>query len=141
MALYNETEDWRNLKKLAEETLQYLPNDAKCLTYIDTAKNKKTKIDVAIDTAKKNPTADNYLNLSLYYYEAGKYIECINACKEAIKIKPNYVEAFNNICSAYNQLKMYDKAIEACNKALKIDPNYELAKNNIKLAKSQLQNK
>jgi len=141
MALYNETEDWRNLKKLAEETLQYLPNDAKCLTYIDTAKNKKTKIDVAIDTAKKNPTADNYLNLSLYYYEAGKYIECINACKEAIKIKPNYVEAFNNICSAYNQLKMYDKAVEACNKALAIDANYELAKNNIKLAKSQLQNK
>ena len=141
MALYNETEDWGNLKKLAEETLQYLPNDAKCLTYIDASKDKKTKFDIALEIAKKNPTAENYLNLSLYYYNAGMYIECINACKEAIKIKPDYAPAYNNICTAYNQLKMYDKAIEACNKALKIDPNYELAKNNIKLVRSQTQNK
>jgi len=134
MALYNDIQDWGNLKRLAEETLQYLPNDIKCLTYIDASKNKKTKLDVAIETAKKSPTADNYLNLSLYYYEAGLFNECIEACNVAVKIKPDYALAYNNMCSAYNALKMYDKAIEACNKALSIQPDLELAKNNRKIA-------
>jgi len=138
MALYNDTEDWGNLNKLAEETLKYFPDNARCLAYIDAAKNKKTKLDVAIETAKKSPTADNYLNLSLKYYEAGLFNECIEACKEALKIKPDFALAYNNMCSAYNELKMYDKAIEACNKAIAIQPDYELAKNNLAYAKSQI---
>jgi tetratricopeptide (TPR) repeat protein len=138
MALYNETEDWGALSKLAQETMQYLPGDPRCLAYLDAAKNKKTKLDVGVETAKKNPTADNYINLSLQYYEAGMYKECITACEEALKIKPNYAIAYNNICSSYNALKMYDKAIEACNKALAINPNFELAKGNLNSAKSQL---
>lgn len=138
MELYSETEDWDNLEKLAEETLQYLPNNPKCLAYIDAGKNKKTKLDAAIETAAKDPTPDNYLNLSLYYYNAGLYNECIEACKKAINIKPDYTLAYNNICSAYNQLKMYDKAVEACNKALSITPGYELAKNNLNFAKSHI---
>jgi len=138
MELYSETEDWSNLEKLAEETLKYLPNDPQCLTYINAGKNKKTKLDIAIETATTNPTPDNYLNLSLLYYNAGSYNECVEACKKAVKLKPDYALAYNNMCSAYNQLKMYDKAVEACNKAISITPDFELAKNNLKLAQSQL---
>jgi len=141
MALYNKTEDWSALSKLAEETMQYLPNDPRCLAYLDAAKNKKTKLDVAIETAKKNPTTDNYINLSLQYYEAGLYKECITACEEALKIKPDNAIAYNNICSSYNALKMYDKAIAACNKALELDRNFELAKGNLNYAISQMKNK
>ena len=135
--LYFFTEDWDNLKRLAEETLQMIPGDAKCLAYIDAAKNKKSKLDVALETANTNPTPENYLNLSLFYYEAGMYNECIDACEKAIKLKPDYASAYNNICSSYNALKMYDKAIEACNKAISLEPNFELAKNNLKFAQSQ----
>jgi protein O-mannosyl-transferase len=137
MELYSETEDWGNLKNLAEETMKYIPNDKTCLTYIDAAKNKKTKLDIAAETAEKDPTADNYLNLSLKYYEVGLYWECIQACEKAIKIKPDYALAYNNICSAYNQLKMYDKAEEACKKAIVLQPGYELAKNNLKIAQNK----
>ncbi len=136
MELYSETEDWGNLENLAVETLKYLPNDPKCLAFIDAGKNKKSKLDVAIETAEKNPTAENYLSLSLYYYDAGLYNECVDACSKAVKIKPDYALAYNNMCSAYNQLKMYDKAIEACNKAIAIKPDFELAKNNLKLAQT-----
>lgn len=138
MALYYDTEDWGALSRIAEETLQYLPNDAKCLAYIDASKNKKTKLDVAIETAKNSPTSDNYINLSLHYYEAGMYAECITACEEALKINPDNAIAYNNICSAYNALKMYDKAIAACNKALEIDPVHNFAKGNLNYAKEQL---
>jgi protein O-mannosyl-transferase len=134
MQLYSKTEDWGNLKKLAEETLQYLPNDKTCLAYIDAAKNKKTKLDVAIATAQSNPTSDNYISLSLAYYEEGKFHECVTACEKAIAVKPNNPVAYNNICSAYNQLKMYDEAIKACDKAIALDPSSQLAKNNRKAA-------
>jgi protein O-mannosyl-transferase len=138
MEIYFVTEDWGNLKEQAEETLKIIPNDAKCITYLDAAQNKKTKLDVAIETAKSDPTPENYINLSLYYYQEGSYEDCIKACEEALKIKPDYALAYNNICSAYNELKQYDKAIEACNKALAIQPDYELAKNNLKSAQSLL---
>jgi tetratricopeptide (TPR) repeat protein len=137
MSIYSETQDWGNLKTLAEETLNYLPNDQTCLNYIYAAKNKKSKLDITLETASKNPTAENYLNLSLNYYEAGKYNECVEACKKAINIKPDYALAYNNMCSAYNALKIYDKAIEACNKAIALQPDFELAKNNLKLAQSK----
>lgn len=139
--LYSETQDWGNLKNLAEETLQLIPDDARCIKYIEAAKNKKTKLDVLIELARVEPTSANYINLSLKYYEVGQYMECISACKEAIKIKPNNAIAYNNICSAYNQLKMYEKAIEACNQALAIDPGFQLAKGNLNSAKSQLNKK
>jgi len=55
-----------------------------------------------------------------------------------LKLNPNYAEAYNNICSAYNAMQMWDKGAEACEKALKINPGYELAKNNLAWAKSNL---
>ncbi len=95
----------------------------------------KEKINQLINTTKNKPTCENYINLSLAYYNAEMYYKCIDACEEALKIKPNYAVAYNNICSAYNMLGKYDEAIKSCEKALKIDPNFQLAKNNLNLAR------
>ncbi len=136
MALYFEREDWGALALIAQGTLAYIPDDAESIAYINAGKNKKTKLDIAIEVAAQNPSADNFLELSLKYYEVGKYQECIDACYKAIELRPNYAVAYNNICSAYNQLKEYDKAEAACNKAIAIQPDFELAKNNLKLAQA-----
>lgn len=85
---------------------------------------------------KTNLTAADYINISLQLYNSGKYRECIAAAQKSIEIQPT-ANAYNNICTAYNQLKEYDKAIEACNKALKIDANHNLAKGNLAFAISQ----
>ena len=137
LAVYYDIQDWGNLKDLAEETLNYLPNDHTCLSYIDAAKNKKSKIDIALENATKNPCPENYINLSLFYYEEARYNECIDACKNALKLKPDYALAYNNMCSAYNALKLFDKAIEAGKKAVALQPDLEIAKNNLKFAESQ----
>lgn len=101
------------------------------------AKNSKPLLEQAEDLVKSNPTAENYLNLSLQYYNLKRFEDCIAACNEAIKLKPNFPEAYNNICSAYNSLGKYDLAIDACNMALKLSPGFELAKNNLKVAKEK----
>ena len=91
-------------------------------------------LQAAIKAALKEKTPENYLNLSVRYYEAGQYEKCIETSQEALKLKPDFALAYNNICSAYNEMKMWDKGIEACQQALKIDPELHIAKNNLNYA-------
>jgi tetratricopeptide (TPR) repeat protein len=92
------------------------------------------KLQTAIDLAEKQPTEDNYINLSIEYYNNKMYKECIRANQKALELNPASSIAYNNICSAYNELKNYKNAEKACKKALKINPSYTLAINNLKVA-------
>ena len=84
------------------------------------------------------PTPENYLNLSLHYYRNNQFHECIVACKSALELRPDYADAWNNICSAQNAMGQWKLGIEACEKALAIRPDYQLAKNNLSWAKMEL---
>jgi protein O-mannosyl-transferase len=137
MSIYAEQAYWEQLTKLANETLTFVPGDQTCLNFIEMAKGKKSQLEMNEEEAAKNPTPENYLNLSLQYYNAGDYQKCIDACNKALKLRPDYSEAYNNICSAYNAMKIWDKGIEACEKALQCNPNNEYAKNNLIWAKSE----
>lgn len=137
MSIYAETGAWSALTALATETLQLVPGDVNTLSYLELAANKKDAVSLTADEVAKNPTADGYLSLSVEYYNRGEYQKCIDACNEALKLKPDYSEAYNNICSAYNAMQMWDKGIEACEKALKINPAFERATNNLNWAKAE----
>ena len=78
--------------------------------------------------------ADNKLHR---YHRAGKYNECIQAAREALRLRPDYAEANNNIAAAYESMSQWDEAIGAAKAALRISPNYRLAKNNLDWAGSQ----
>lgn len=95
------------------------------------AANENNQVLAAETAAKEKPSVDNYISLSLIYYQKQQYEKCIEASNEALKIDPNCVAAYNNICSAYNIIGNYDEAIKAGQQALKIDPNFQLAKNNL----------
>lgn len=97
----------------------------------------KTTLEIAEERVNANPSPANYVNLSLEYYYAKRYEDCIKACEEALKLKPDYDIAYNNICSCYNAIQQWDKAIEACEKGLKVNPGNQLMKNNLAVAKSE----
>ena len=88
---------------------------------------------------KQNPTADNYLLLSLRYCQNNLFPECIDAAREALKRKPDYAEAYNNIAVGYYSMKQWDPAIQAALEAIRLKPDFELAKNNLTYAMSQKQ--
>lgn len=134
MDAYQNTESWDELKKLAESTLQLEPNNAEAKGYLRAATIRKSKADLEADEIRKSPTADKYIGLSLSYYVAGRFQDCIDACNQALALRPNYLQAYNNICAAYNKLQQWDKAIAAGKKALSIDPDNQLLKNNLQEA-------
>jgi tetratricopeptide (TPR) repeat protein len=129
------------LKELVVKTLKLAPEDKTALSFQKASQQKKTPLEMAEDYAVANPTPDNYLNLSLQFYQQTQYQKCIEACYKALKLKPDYAEAYNNICSAYNALGKWQDAINACEKALKFKPDFPLAKGNLNYAKKILNNK
>jgi Flp pilus assembly protein TadD len=82
-------------------------------------------------------TPEQYLALSLQRYEQGRFIESIAAAQSALELKPNYAEAFNNICAANNKLERYEEAVKACEHALRIKPDFDLARNNLQYARER----
>ena len=102
-------------------------------------KSSEEILKKAEENAAKLNTPEAYLELSLKYYNHGKYEFCIKSCNMALDLKPDYAEAYNNICSAYNKLGQFEKAVKACEQALKFKPDYALAKGNQNWAKKQME--
>ncbi|MEO6000466.1 MAG: tetratricopeptide repeat protein [Chitinophagaceae bacterium] len=142
MDIYQKLELWDNLEETAKQTLTFSAGDARAIQFLASSKKRINKLDNNIMEVTNNPTPENYLNLSLKFYNQGLYDKCIEACREAIKLKPDYADAYSNIGAAYNGLKKWDDAISGCNHALLIDPQHRLAKGNLQLAiKSKASNK
>jgi tetratricopeptide (TPR) repeat protein len=89
----------------------------------------------------QSPTPENYLNLSLHLYRANRFEDCIQACAKALELRPDYADAWNNICSAHNAMGQWKEGIAACEQALALKPDYQLARNNLNWAKVELTKK
>lgn len=125
--------EFRNVIEIADETLRITPGNYRAKFYLESARSGAD----ATAARAVSRTPEEYLDLSLRYYREGLYQFTIESAREALKLKPDYDLAYNNICSAYNGLKMWDKAIEAGQKAVELNPANQLAKNNLKWAKMQ----
>ncbi len=141
MNVYQNTENWAALKTLALQTQQLAPDNIETQKYLQAAEARKSKIDIEAEQVKASPTAEKYLALSLAYYNAARYQQCIDASINAIKLKPNFPEAYNNICAAYNKLGQWAKAIEFGEKGLKLKPDNPLLKNNLAEAYKNVRHK
>ena len=82
-------------------------------------------------------TPEEFLDLSLAFYQAKQFRKSIQAAQLALEKRPDYDAALNNICAANNALGQWDSAIAAGERAVRLNPANQLAKNNLAWAKSQ----
>jgi len=115
-------------KKILEKGLSLSQNHQKLLETKETLQSKSNDL---LTINKTNLTPENHLDLSLEYYNKGDFKRCIVAANEALKLRPTYDLAYNNICAAYNRLGDFEKAIKIGEKGLKINPNNQLLKGNL----------
>ncbi len=84
-----------------------------------------------------NRTAEDWLNVSLRDNQAGQYKKSIADARQALRLRPNYAEAYNNIAAAYDSMHNWDQAIAAAQMAVRLKPDFQLARNNLAWAQSQ----
>lgn len=137
--LLYEQKRFEELKTVCKRTLELSPGDATASTYLQMANSGKSQLQVEEEASANYKTPEQFLNLSLMYYNAGNYEGCIIAAQKALALKPDYAEAYNNICSAYNAMNKFEEGAKACEAALKIKPGYPLAQGNLNYAKSKMQ--
>jgi tetratricopeptide (TPR) repeat protein len=138
--LYDKTRNWQELRNLSESSLQIFPDNEILKMFLSHANLQKNNLDLASADSEKNTTPEILLDLSLQYYNDGRFLECIDKATKAIALKPNYAEAYNNIGAAYIALLDFDKAILPLEKAISINPSFNLALNNLNYAKSKITN-
>ncbi|HUA99623.1 MAG TPA: tetratricopeptide repeat protein, partial [Terracidiphilus sp.] len=68
---------------------------------------------------------------------AGNYEKSIADARAALRLRPDYAEAYNNIAAACASLGQWDNAIAAATKAVRLKPGFQLAKNNLAWAESE----
>jgi Flp pilus assembly protein TadD len=137
MAIYSQQSDWIHLRQVANEVLQVTPHDPDALRYFELAGKAKAETARPVPAVKAARTAENYVDLSLEHYKNGRYELCLHAAEEALKLRPDYPEAYNNIAAAYQALGHWDEAIHAAQQALTLKPDFQLARNNMAYAISK----
>ncbi|MEZ4968596.1 MAG: tetratricopeptide repeat protein [Flavobacteriaceae bacterium] len=131
---YHILKDWKNMESFSKKVLANWPKEETSKKYLDIALNKKSVLTVLEEEVSQAPGPEKYLNLSLQYFNEGKYEDCIRVAEKALELNPEYAEAYNNIGIGHFYLLNYDQAIEAYHKALQLNPSYPLAKNNLENA-------
>jgi protein O-mannosyl-transferase len=126
MDIYAQEQDANSLRRTASDTLARFPSDPAARSWLAGAATLK-------------PTAESYLNQSLTLYQQGRFEESIQAAREALKLRPDYSEAWNNIAAAYNSESRWDEGISAAMEAIRLRPDNQLARNNLAWALQQKQ--
>jgi tetratricopeptide (TPR) repeat protein len=93
------------------------------------------------DPRRVFPSAENFLNLSVTYCQAKRYEDCIVAARKALELRPEYAEAYNNICVANNMLGRFAEGKKAGQEAVRLAPNIPLFQNNLKWSLDELNKK
>jgi tetratricopeptide (TPR) repeat protein len=138
LKIYNQLGLWDKLGKTAKQYLAIIPGDKFAKQCLQASQTHQKVVVEGSAKVSKPVTAEDFLNQSLDFYNQGQYDKCIEASNQALKLKPDYADAWNNIGAAYIKLSQWGKAIEACKKAIAIDPKHDRANNNLKFAESQL---
>jgi protein O-mannosyl-transferase len=132
MDVFAEQHRWKPLEEFALATLQLLPDDPDAQRSIRVAQAGREQLTHAAQEAASKPSVDNFLKLSVLYYDQERYQDCIEAARQALKIKPDLAEAYANIASAYHTMGNHlDDTIAALQEEVRLNPNLPSAKSNL----------
>ena len=87
---------------LAQRAVDLSPADQGARDVLNTIQEHQRRALHAPAVQPESP--ERWLALSMAHYLAGRYEECIDTSRQAIRLRPDYAEAYNNVCAAQNAL-------------------------------------
>ncbi len=76
------------------------------------------------ETTAQSGDAAVHNEVGITYYKSGMYKEAITAFQEAIRIMPDYADAYRNLGAAYYKAGMTDDAVEAFKLGISLEPGH-----------------
>ncbi len=137
MTIYAQQFDWAALKRVTDEVLRTAPGEAEARRYSALAQTAPPRVAATGQPAASSPSAESFLSQSLVYCQTGRFEDCAYAAQEALRLRPNYAEAYNNVAAAYQSMGRWDEAIQAAQEAVRLKPDFQLARNNLAYASTQ----
>jgi tetratricopeptide (TPR) repeat protein len=137
LQVYLEHGLWSLLESSAQEGLKIAPGDPTTQNYLRLEQQVFRQVGAAEALARSQPTPENYLQLSTAYHKTGRFADCIAAAQLALRLRPDFAQAYNNMAAAYASLGQWDQAVLAAREALRIQPDLLLARKNLEFALSQ----
>ena len=115
-----------------QKVLEKDPNNVEVHLYLGLAHGKSGNYNEAIKEFRwirqRYPdfhfSASIRNDIGLFYYVLEQYPEAIDEFTHATLLKPNFVEAYFNLGTAYSALEQTQKAIECYQTVIKIDPRH-----------------
>lgn len=138
MDVFAQNHQWEQLRQFAADTLKREPGDPDGERSLEVAQSGLDHIDKTALAAKYEPTVDNYLALSVEFFNSQRYQECIDAAKQALKINPNQAEAYANLATAYHTLGKLDESLAALRQEIRLNPNLPNAKSNLEVVMAEM---
>jgi tetratricopeptide (TPR) repeat protein len=129
---------FRRLGEIAAATLSRFPGESSAEAARLEAERGSKELEALKARMRATPSAEGWLDASLRFYNEGDYASSLEAAREALKYRPDYAEAFNNVAAASNALGRWNDAIEAARKAIALKPDFPLARNNLAWATAEL---
>jgi tetratricopeptide (TPR) repeat protein len=137
LQVYLEHGLWSLLESSAQDSLKIAPGDPAIRNFLRLEQQVFKQVGSAEALARSHPTPENYLQLSTAYHKTGRFQECIVAARQALRLRPDFAQAYNNMAAAYASLGQWDQAILAAREALRIQPDFQFARKNLEFALSQ----
>jgi tetratricopeptide (TPR) repeat protein len=134
--VYGSEKLWDQVKSFAEDCLEFDPNDPVALKYLAAEQKLVAQVAAAETAARTQPSPENFLQLSTSYQRMGRYQDCVAAAQQALRLRPDFAEAYNSMAAAYVSMGQRDEAIRAASKALRLKPDFPSARNNLESAKT-----
>lgn len=127
-----------NSFSLPHETATHPPKSARLEAVASGWKQAQEGIVLQMGTVDKDKLAQEWFGKGYKAYENKEYEKAIADCTEAIRLKPDYAEAFNCRGGAKHYLGKYAEAIGDYDQAIRLKPDHAEAFYNRGLAKNKL---
>jgi tetratricopeptide (TPR) repeat protein len=131
MEVYSAKSDWNEVNRMAGETLDLEPGDAASLRARELAESVFDRVKTAERDAESGKTVNDYLHLSVAYFQNRQYEDSVKACQHALAVHPELAEAYSNMAAAYYALGRLDESETALREVIRIRPEMATAKNNL----------
>jgi tetratricopeptide (TPR) repeat protein len=121
MKIYARRGQWAAIQRTTDWLLRRFPGEDNAKAYLLMAADSGQP-DGNVPTQSLR-TPENLVNLSALYYDAAQYGKGIDAAEGAVKLRPDYADAYDNVAACYRAAGNCTMALQAAKKAMKLRPN------------------